>query len=216
MIKIAPSILSADFANLQGDLNKVPNADMLHVDVMDGHFVPNITVGLPVIQSLKKSTSLPLDVHLMVDRPQYLIEAFCALNPASLTVHVEADHQQGIETCLKAMKHHGILRCLAIRPNTKPTALLPFLSDLDMILVMTVEPGFGGQSFLEGQLETIAAIKEMQKEYQHHCPIQVDGGINEKTAPLVKAVGAEVLVAGSAVFGAENPEKAVELLREVK
>lgn len=214
MIKIAPSLLSADFFNLKEDLGNIPNADLLHVDVMDGHFVPNMTIGIPVIQSLAKGCALPLDVHLMIEKPRLLLEAFCQCKPASLTIHVEADNQEGIREAIDMMKKHHIAVGLALKPNTKASAVLPFIQDLDMILVMTVEPGFGGQSFMKTQLETIAQVKEYCKAHKPDCLIQVDGGINEETAPWVIEAGATVLVAGTAVFGKESPADAIEALRK--
>ncbi len=216
MIKVAPSILSANFANLMGDLKHIPNADMLHIDVMDGHFVPNITVGIPVIKSLKKETKFFLDVHLMIDKPRLLMEDFCALNPDSITIHVESDTVKGTEQAFDIMKKHGVLKCLAIRPSTKPSAVMPFIKHLDMVLVMTVEPGFGGQLFIEHQLTTIKQINELRRKYNRDMLIQVDGGINEKTAALVKEAGANVLVAGAAVFHDPHPKKAIEAIRNAE
>lgn len=216
MIKVAPSILSANFANLHGDLKHIPNADMLHIDVMDGHFVPNITVGIPVIKALKKETKMFLDVHLMIEKPRLLMEEFCATEPDSITIHVESDTVKGTEEAFEIMKKHGVLRGLAIRPSTKASAVMPFIKYLDMVLVMTVEPGFGGQAFMESQLQTIKQINELRQRYNRDMLIQVDGGINEKTAVKVKEAGANVLVAGAAVFGDPHPKKAIEAIRDAE
>ena len=185
MIKIAPSILSADFANLERDIHRVSSADWLHVDVMDGCFVPNITIGVPVVKSIRRCTDLFLDVHLMIDKPVRRMEA-CKVKKA-----------------------------VALRPITAARAVLPYLEGLDMVLVMTVEPGFGGQAFLENQLDTIRQVRELIEKYNPACRLAVDGGIGPKTAAAVIAAGADTLVAGSAVYGAEDPAAAIAALRGV-
>ena len=213
MIKIAPSILSADFANLERDIKKVSSADYLHVDVMDGAFVPNITIGVPVVKSIRKCTGMFLDVHLMVNKPARYVEAFAEAGANMLSVHLEADHPTRIADALRIMGECGVKKAVALRPITKAEAVLPYIEELDMVLVMTVEPGFGGQSFMEDQLETIRRVRSIIREYNPACELEVDGGISPKTAPLVTRAGANVLVAGSAVYGAEDIPAAIAALR---
>ena len=213
MIKIAPSILSADFANLERDIQKVSSADYLHVDVMDGVFVPNITIGVPVVQSIRRCTNMFLDIHLMVEKPARYIEAFAKAGADLLSVHLEADHPARIAEALELMGRCGVKKAAALRPITKAEAVLPYLEQLDLVLVMTVEPGFGGQSFMEDQLETIRRVRALIQQYNPACELEVDGGINARTAPLVVEAGANVLVAGSAVYGARDIPAAIAELR---
>ncbi len=214
-IKIAPSILSADFTNLAGDIEKVEKAgvEWLHIDVMDGIFVPNITIGQPVVKSIRKITDLVLDVHLMIINPIRYIEDFVKAGADYITVHEEACGDKLRET-IDLIKKTGVKAGLSIKPDTPAEKIKPVIDELDLILVMTVEPGFGGQIFMVDMLPKIRKIREMLREnklLKRH--IQVDGGINEETGRLVKEAGADVLVAGSYLYKAENIEAAVNSLR---
>ena len=213
MIKIAPSILSADFCNLESEIRRIHTADMVHVDVMDGMFVPNITIGIPVVQSIRKHTDMFLDVHLMIDKPARYVDDFAKAGADLLSVHLEADHPTRIADALRAMEANGVKKAVALRPITSPEAVLPYIEQLDMVLVMTVEPGFGGQSFMESQLPVIRRVREIIDRYNPACDLEVDGGINAKTAKLVVEAGANVLVAGSAVYGAADIDGAIAALR---
>ena len=213
MIKIAPSILSADFVNLERDIKKVSSADYLHVDVMDGCFVPNLTIGVPVVQSIRRCTGMFLDVHLMIDKPLRYIERFAKAGADLLSIHLEADHPTRIAQALEVMGQCGVKKAVALRPITAASAVLPYIEQLDLVLVMTVEPGFGGQAFMDSQLETVRQVRAIIEKYNPACELEVDGGVSPKTAPAVVQAGANVLVAGSAVYGAEDIPGAIRALR---
>ena len=214
MVKIAPSILSADFADLRREVERVHTADWLHVDVMDGMFVSNISIGVPVVKSLRKCTDMFLDVHLMIEKPVRYIDAFADAGADLLTVHLEADMPPGIRAALDAMDRRGVKKGVALRPITAAEAILPYLKDLDLVLVMTVEPGFGGQSFMTDQLKKIEQVRAYIDEINPACRLEVDGGVATDTVRLCKDAGADTLVAGSAVYGAADPAAAIEALRE--
>lgn len=213
MIKIAPSILSADFANLERDIKKIATADYIHMDVMDGAFVPNMSIGMPVVQSVRKCTDMFLDVHLMIEKPVRYVEQFAKAGADLLSIHLEADHPTRIAEALRIMDECKVKKAVALRPITSPKAILPYLEQLDLVLIMTVEPGFGGQAFMPEQLDTIREVRQLINKYNPACELEVDGGITPKTAPLVIEAGANVLVAGSAVYGAPDIPAAIQALR---
>ena len=208
MNKVSPSILSADFVNLERDIRALTpaGADYVHIDVMDGLFVPNITIGIPVVAAIRKVTQLPLDVHLMIDRPIRYVERFCEAGADILTLHVEADTQENTIEALKKIRACGVRPAISLRPRTPAEAVVPFLPFCSLILVMTVEPGFGGQSFMEDMMPKLQTVRALIDARQPECELEVDGGINEQTAKVCSAAGANVLVAGSAYFKA--PDKA--------
>ncbi len=218
MIKIAPSILSADFTRLGEEVRNVLDggADYIHVDVMDGLFVPNISIGVPVVKSLRKAfPDAFLDVHLMITEPLRYVDAFCDAGASLVMMHVEADKPENIAAAIARTKEHGKKVGLTVKPKTPAAALEPYLKQLDMILVMTVEPGFGGQSFMADQLSKIKTLRERINAVNPACELEVDGGVSPDTAPLVIEAGANVLVAGSAVFGKPDYEKVMKEIRGV-
>lgn len=213
MITIAPSILSANFAHLGQDIQRVSSADWLHIDVMDGMFVSNISIGVPVVQSLRRETDMFLDVHLMIEKPARYIKAFAEAGADLLSVHLEADMPPGIREALHLMGKHKVKKGIVLRPITSAEAVLPYLEDVDLVLVMTVEPGFGGQAFMTDQLPKIAAIRRYIEQIHPGCHLQVDGGVDPSTAKAVIEAGADVLVAGNAIYGAPDAAAAIAALR---
>ena len=216
MNKVSPSILSADFVNLERDIRALTpaGADYVHIDVMDGLFVPNITIGIPVVAAIRKVTQLPLDVHLMIDRPIRYVERFCEAGADILTLHVEADTQENTIEALKKIRACGVRPAISIKPRTPAEAVVPFLPFCSLILVMTVEPGFGGQSFMADMMPKLQTVRAMIDARQPECELEVDGGINEQTAKVCSAAGANVLVAGSAYFKAPDKAAFVRALKK--
>jgi ribulose-phosphate 3-epimerase len=210
---IAPSILSADFARLADEADAVANADWLHVDVMDAHFVPNLTLGLPVVKSLRAATDLPLDCHLMIDDPDRWAPGYAEAGAANVTFHVEAA-RDAVQTA-RAIRSAGALAGLSVKPNTPLEPYLDLLREFDTLLVMTVEPGFGGQSFMPAVLPKVRLARESVASGHLRLFIEVDGGIDEDTIVAAAEAGADVFVAGSAVYSADDPGKAVDALRVV-
>ena len=209
-IIISPSLLSADFANLERDIKLVEEAgaDWLHIDVMDGHFVPNITIGVPVVKSIKKVATIPLDVHLMIENPEKYVEVFKNAGADIITFHYEA--VKDVAAVVKLIKSFGIKAGLSIKPNTPAEEIFEFLPILDLVLIMTVEPGFGGQSFMHDCVQKIAEIKQIAPE---RLIIQVDGGINNVTGHICTSLGANSLVAGNYIYGSQDVAQAIKSLR---
>ena len=206
MAIVAPSILSADFANLQRELEdmKAAGVTWVHVDIMDGHFVPNISIGIPVVKSLRKVTDLTLDVHLMITEPIRYVRAFCEAGADLVTVHLEADTPEKIHETLSLIRSMGVKAGISVKPGTPAEALEPFLKEVDLILVMTVEPGFGGQKFMADMMPKLSSLRDRLAETNPECLLEVDGGIDTVTAPIVKENGANVLVSGSAYFRSDD------------
>lgn len=207
MIKVAPSILSADFVNLERDIRALgpAGADYVHVDVMDGLFVPNLTIGLPVVKAISRISPLPLDVHLMIDRPLRYAERFCEAGADVLTLHVEADTPEHTRQALETIRACGRKAGLSLKPGTPAEAALPYLELCDLILVMTVEPGFGGQKFMADMMPKLKTLRRWLDGKNPGCELEVDGGVNAETARICRENGADVLVAGSAWFKAPDP-----------
>ena len=216
MAKISPSILSADFVNLERDLHDIEanGADWVHVDVMDGVFVPNITIGIPVVRDIRRVTRLPLDVHLMIDHPIRYAESFIKAGADWLTIHLEADTPENTMACLEKIRALGRKAGLSLKPGTPMEAAIPFLTKCDMILVMTVEPGFGGQSFMADMMAKTSRLRTLLDEVNPNCLIEVDGGIDIVTQAVCKENGVEVMVTGSAYFKAPNRSDFVRTIQE--
>ena len=212
-VRVAPSILSADFAHLARDIAAAERggADLIHVDVMDGHFVPNLTIGPPVVKAIKKAASVPLDVHLMIEDPDRYIEAFADAGASYLSVHVEV--LPHLHRTIAAIKARGLKAGAVLNPSTPVVMLENVAGDVDYVLVMSVNPGFSGQSFIPRSIEKIRAVRALLAAAGNQAPIEVDGGVDLNTVGAVVAAGADMLVAGQAVFGTADPESAVRELK---
>ena len=215
MTIFSPSILSADFVNLQRDIQEMETrgADWLHVDVMDGLFVPNISIGLPVVKAIRGVTGLPLDVHLMIDRPLRYVEDFVKAGADWLTIHIEADQPQNTLEALDRIRAMGCKAAISLKPRTPAEAAIPYLTKCDMILVMTVEPGFGGQSFMWDMMPKLKKLRQMLDEVNPGCILEVDGGVDANTQQVCKDNGARALVSGSAYFKAADRDAFVRMIR---
>ena len=218
-IKIAPSILSANFMRMGEDIAMIEQkgADIIHVDVMDGHFVPNLTMGVPFVKDLNKIANLPVDVHLMISNPLEELPWFIKAGAWSVTVHYESfqEPENEIPQAIEMLHEAGIRACVSLKPDTPVEAIRPYLKDLDMVLMMSVYPGFSGQSYIEGTEDRIAELVGMCDELGCEVGIQVDGGISEKTVERVAAAGADIFVMGSACFTADDPQLAMARVREL-
>lgn len=215
MAKVSPSILAADFVNLERDIHQIEasQADWIHVDVMDGTFVPNFSFGLPALKAVRRVTDMPLDVHLMIERPIRYVERFVAAGADWLTIHIEADTQENTMEALKIIRSMGCKAGISLKPGTGAEEAIPYLSLCDLVLVMTVQPGFGGQKFKEDMMPKLAALRRCLDDVNPGCVLSVDGGIDDITAPICKQSGAEILVTGSAYFRAADQKAYVRRLQ---
>ena len=213
-IRLAPSILSADFADLGRDIHAAERggADFIHVDVMDGHFVPNITIGVPVVRAIKRVARVPLDVHLMIEEPDRYLDDFIDAGAAMVSVHVEV--LPHLHRTISYIKKRGAQAGVVLNPSTPVVTIENVAGDVDFVLVMSVNPGFGGQTFIPRSLEKIRAVRAVLDAAGNHAPIEVDGGVDLQTVAKVVGAGAEILVAGSAIFGGKQPEQAARALKE--
>lgn len=215
MMKISPSILSCDYGKIAEELKDMENcgADYMHIDVMDGHFVPNLTLGAPVIKCIKKATKVPFDVHLMISDPLRYIDDFCDAGADIITFHTECDSP--VSETIEKILSRGVKASLTVKPGTPAEEIFPYLDKLSMVLVMTVEPGFGGQSFMEDMMKKVSLLRNEIERRGLQCEIEVDGGINEKTIAIAAAAGADVFVSGNAIFSSENRPETIKKFKEI-
>jgi len=213
MIKVAPSVLSADFGNLQRDVEEICNGgcDFVHVDVMDGHFVPNLTIGPVVVSAIAKAATKPLDIHLMVENNTFFVELFAPLKPEYISFHIEEEKHP--HRLIQKIRSLGIKPAIVLNPHTPPESVEYLLKDLDMVLLMSVNPGFGGQSFIDSVIPKAARLNEMRNSINPECLIEVDGGVSDKNIHLLKEVGVDVVVAGSYVFKHKSKAEAIKSLQ---
>ena len=209
-MKIAPSVLTADFTDLENELKSIKTADYLHLDIMDGHFVPNISFGPAISKMISKKTNLPLDIHLMVTNPYQWIDAFTFKNTKYITIHVESND---VRKTMDKIKSNHIKLGLSIKPKTKVDELLPYINEVDLVLVMTVEPGFGGQSFMHDMMDKVKELVEIRKKFNLSFEIEVDGGINDQTIEIARLSGVDVCVAGSYLFNLKDRQKGILSLK---
>ena len=209
-MKIAPSVLTADFTDLENELKSIETADYLHLDIMDGHFVPNISFGPAISKMISKKTNLPLDIHLMVTNPYQWIDAFTFKNTKYITIHVESND---VRKTMDKIKSNHIKLGLSVKPKTKVDELLPYISEVDLVLVMTVEPGFGGQSFMHDMMDKVKELVEIRKKFNLSFEIEVDGGINDQTIEIARLSGVDVCVAGSYLFNLKDRQKGILSLK---
>jgi len=213
MIQVAPSILSADFGNLQRDVEAICDSgcDLVHVDVMDGHFVPNLTIGPVVVSAVAKCTTKPLDIHLMVENNTFFVELFAPLKPKYISFHIEEEKHP--HRLIQKIRSLGIKPAVVLNPHTPPESIEFLLADLDMVLLMSVNPGFGGQSFIDSVITKAARLNEMRNKINPNCLIEVDGGVSDKNIQSLKDVGVDIVVAGSYVFKHDSKEEAIKSLQ---
>ncbi|MEV9615708.1 ribulose-phosphate 3-epimerase [Aliarcobacter butzleri] len=210
---VAPSILSADFGNLANEIKAICDAgcDLVHVDVMDGHFVPNMTIGPVVVEPVAKVASKPLDIHLMVENNTFFVDLFAPCKPLYISFHIESEKHP--HRLIQKIRSYGIKPAIVLNPHSRPQEIEYLLEDLDMVLLMSVNPGFGGQKFIPSVVEKAKKLKELINKRNPNCLIEVDGGVNDKNIEILKNAGVDVVVAGSYVFGSDNYEKAIKSLK---